>query len=105
MLLLERAGIVLRARWLFSQGNASYAFYLIHNVLLHTAAKIVLALVTPGILSAALIFVIAFAAAAFLGDLVFRFVEAPGSAALRRRYERWHEWRIGSASLPGTITT
>lgn len=105
MLLLERAGIVLRARWLFTQGNASYAFYLIHNVLLHTAAKIVLALVTPGILSAALIFVSAFAAAAFLGDLVFRFVEAPGSAALRRRYERWHERRIGSASLPATITT
>jgi exopolysaccharide production protein ExoZ len=100
MLLLERAGIVLRARWLFAQGNASYSFYLIHNVLLHSAAKIVSVLVTPGIVSAALIFVSAFAAAALLGDLLFRFVEAPASAALRQRYER----RIRPASLPSALT-
>ena len=104
MLLLERAGLVSRARWLFSQGNASYSFYLIHNVLLHTVAKVVLALVSPGILSAALIFVGAFAASALLADLLFRCVEAPESAALRRRYEQRCQRRIGSASLPGTLT-
>ncbi|MGT2479787.1 hypothetical protein ACU4GR_14850 [Methylobacterium oryzae CBMB20] len=35
MLLLERAGIALKTRWLLSQGNASYSFYLVHNLLLH----------------------------------------------------------------------
>lgn len=87
MLLLERGGVVLRARWLFAQGNASYSFYLIHNLMLHTAAKIVLALLAPGLLAAALIFVGAFTAAALLGDLLFRYVELPESAALRRRFE------------------
>jgi exopolysaccharide production protein ExoZ len=87
MLLLERGGITLRSRWLLSQGNASYSFYLIHNLLLHTAAKIAAILVAPGLGRAALIFLIAFTASAAVGELLFRCVETPVIAALRRRFD------------------
>ena len=88
MLLLERGGVMLRARWLLSQGNASYSFYLVHNLLLHTAAKIASVLLDPGLPRVALIFGIAFAASAAVGEGLFRHVEAPLSAAIRRRFDQ-----------------
>ncbi len=88
MLLLERGGIALKSRWLLSQGNASYSFYLVHNLLLHSAAKIAALVVAPGFARAALIFAIAFPAAVAAGELLFRYVETPVIAALRRRLDR-----------------
>ncbi|MCJ2066847.1 acyltransferase [Methylobacterium sp. J-088] len=88
MLLLEQGGITLRSRWLLSQGNASYSFYLIHNLMLHTASKVVALLPVGESLRAGLIFVLAFAASAALGSVLFRHIEAPMNAALRRRFDR-----------------
>ncbi len=88
MLLLERGGITLRSRWLLSQGNASYSFYLVHNLMLHATAKVVSVLPVSGLPRAGLIFLIAFAASATLGELLFRRVEAPMNVALRRRFDR-----------------
>ncbi|SDO31721.1 Peptidoglycan/LPS O-acetylase OafA/YrhL, contains acyltransferase and SGNH-hydrolase domains [Methylobacterium phyllostachyos] len=88
MLLLEQGGITLRSRWLLSQGNASYSFYLIHNLMLHTTSKVVALLPVAGFLRVGLIFVLAFAASAALGSVLFRRVEAPMNAALRRRFDR-----------------
>ena len=88
MLLLERGGVTLRSRWLLSQGNASYSFYLVHNLMLHTAAKIASVVAAPGLPRVALIFLIAFAASAAIGEGLFRHVEAPLGAALRRRFDR-----------------
>lgn len=101
MLLLERAGIVLKSRWLLSQGNASYSFYLVHNLLLHSAAKIAALVVAPGIARALLIFAIAFPAAVAAGELLFRYVEAPVIAALRRRLDR----RPSPGPLPAPIAS
>lgn len=98
-LLLEQGGIVLRARWLFSQGNASYAFYLIHNLMLHVSAKAAAILVAPGPQRVALVFVLAFSASVLLGEWLFRCVERPIGAALRRVCD-------GSprpAALPGAV--
>ena len=100
MLLLERAGLTLRSRWLLAQGNASYAFYLVHNLLLHTTAKVASSLPVPGPVRLALILVAAFAASAWIGDLLHRQVEAPLSAALRRRLDR----RPAAAPVPGALT-
>jgi exopolysaccharide production protein ExoZ len=88
MLLLERGGVTLRSRWLLAQGNASYAFYLIHNLMLHTAAKVTATVLGPGMPRTLLILVLAFAASAVIGDLLYRHVEAPLGAALRRRFDR-----------------
>jgi exopolysaccharide production protein ExoZ len=88
MLLLERGGVTLRSRWLLAQGNASYAFYLIHNLMLHTAAKVTATVLGPGMPRILLILVLAFAASAVIGDVLYRHVEAPLGAALRRRFDR-----------------
>lgn len=88
MLLLERHGVTLRARWLLAQGNASYSFYLVHNLMLHTAAKVAAFLLAPGAARLAVIFLVAFTASALIGDLLYRHVEAPLSAILRRRFDR-----------------
>ncbi|MEE7449208.1 acyltransferase [Methylobacterium radiotolerans] len=101
MLLLERAGFALKTRWLLSQGNASYSFYLVHNLLLHSAAKIAAVVVAPGIGRAALIFALAFPAAVVAGDLLFRYVETPIIAALRRRLDR----RPAPAPLPAPVAS
>ncbi|KQP77669.1 acyltransferase [Methylobacterium sp. Leaf113] len=100
VVLLERGGVVLRSRWLLSQGNASYAFYLVHNLMLHSAAKAAAVLVAPGALRVVLVFVIAFGASVALGEWLFRCVEAPMGAALRRRLDR----RPRSAPLTGAVT-
>ena len=88
MLVLERGGVTLRARWLLAQGNASYSFYLVHNLLLHTAAKVAAVLLAPGVPRVALIFLIAFGASVAISEALFRQVEAPLNAALRRRLDR-----------------
>jgi exopolysaccharide production protein ExoZ len=99
VLLLERGGIVLRSRWLFSQGNASYAFYLIHNLMLHAGAKVAAVLVVPGPLRVVLVFVLAFSASVLLGEWLFRCVERPIGAALRRLCDR----SPGPGPLPGAV--
>lgn len=99
MLLLERGGVALRSRWLLSQGNASYSFYLIHNLMLHTASKLAAPLAAPGFGRAALIFVMAFAASAAIGELLFRSVETPMIATLRRLFAR----RSRPAPLPAAL--
>jgi len=88
MLLLERSGITLRSPWLLAQGNASYSFYLIHNLMLHATSKVVALLPVGGGLRIGLIFVLAFTASAVLGSVLFRCVEASMSAILRRRFDR-----------------
>ncbi|QGY05717.1 acyltransferase [Methylobacterium mesophilicum SR1.6/6] len=88
MLLLERGGVLVRSRWLLAQGNASYSFYLVHNLLLHTAAKVVSPILAPGLPRVTLIFLLAFVASAAIGDMLYRHVEVPLSAALRRRFDR-----------------
>ncbi|MCJ2072359.1 acyltransferase [Methylobacterium sp. J-030] len=88
MLLLERGGIRLRSPWLLSQGNASYSFYLVHNLMLHATSKVVSVLPVSGLTRAGLIFLIAFGASAALGEALFRWVEAPMNAILRRRFDR-----------------
>lgn len=88
MLLLERSGITLRSSWLVSQGNASYSFYLVHNLMLHATSKVVSVLPVTGTLRVGLIFLIAFAAAALVGEVLYRRIEAPMNAALRRRFDR-----------------
>jgi exopolysaccharide production protein ExoZ len=99
LLLLERGGIVLRSRWLFSQGNASYAFYLIHNLMLHISAKAAALLVAPSPLRVALVFVLACSASVLLGEWLFRCVERPVGAALRRMCDRSPR----PAPLPGAV--
>jgi exopolysaccharide production protein ExoZ len=99
MLLLERGGVLLRSRWLLSQGNASYSFYLIHNLMLHTAAKAAAVIAPAGASRVALIFVLAFAAAALLGDWMFRRIETPVGAVLRG----WLDRRSRHPALPGAI--
>ncbi|KAA0124687.1 acyltransferase [Methylobacterium sp. P1-11] len=101
LLLLEQGGIALHSRWLLSQGNASYSFYLIHNLLLHSAAKVATTLVAPGFGRAALIFAVAFPAAVAAGELLFRYVETPVIAALRRRLDR----RAFPPPLPAPIVS
>ncbi len=100
MLLLERGGITLRSRWLLSQGNASYSFYLVHNLLLHAASKVAAVLPVSGGVRVALIFSLAFGASAAVGEVLFRRVEAPMNAALRRRFDR----RPVPAPVPRALT-
>ena len=100
LLLLERGGILLRSRWLFSQGNASYAFYLIHNLMLHIGAKAAVILLAPGPLRIALVFVLAFSVSVLLGEWCFRCVERPVGAALRRMCDRSPR----PAPLPGAVS-
>lgn len=88
MLLLERGGVILRSRRLLSQGNASYSFYLVHNLILHATSKVVAVLPVSGLGRAGLILLLAFVASAALGEVLFRRVEAPMNAALRRRFDR-----------------
>lgn len=105
MLLLERSGVTLRSRWLLSQGNASYSFYLVHNLMLHTTSKVVALLPVSGALRVGLIFLIAFTAAALAGEVLFRRVEAPLNAALRRRLDRRPSPRIRTRVLPAEAET
>ncbi|MGU3362129.1 acyltransferase family protein [Methylobacterium sp. M6A4_1b] len=99
LVLLERGGVVLRWRWLLSQGNASYAFYLIHNLMLHVGAKVAAVLVAPGPLRVALVFVLALSASIALGEWLHRVVEVPLGAALRRLCDRGAR----PAPLPGAV--
>ena len=101
MLLLEQGGVALKSRWLLSQGNASYSFYLVHNLLLHSAAKLAALLVAPGYARAALIFAIAFPASVAAGEVLFRYVETPLIAGLRHRLHR----RTRPASQPTPIAS
>ncbi|MGH1591507.1 hypothetical protein ACRBEV_27925 [Methylobacterium phyllosphaerae] len=57
-------------------------------MMLHTASKLAAPLAAPGFGRAALIFVLAFAASAAIGELLFRSVETPMIAALRRLFAR-----------------
>lgn len=99
LLVLERGGVVLQSRWLLSQGNASYAFYLVHNLMLHTSAKVAAILMPPGPWRVALIFILALSASIALGEWLYRGVERPLGAALRH----WCDRRGRPAPLPGVV--